>query len=77
VEDVVDPAVGFVISARPGDWVEEGEPMATVFANDRAGIGIGRQALRAAIVIADEAEPPLPLVSHRVTISGVELYETD
>jgi len=48
-----------------------------VFANDRAGIGIGRQALRAAIVIADEAEPPLPLVSHRVTISGVELYETD
>ena len=77
VEDVVDPAVGFVVSARPGDWVEEGEPLATVFAHDRAGIGIGRQALRAAIIIADEAEPPLPLVSHRVTISGVELYETD
>jgi thymidine phosphorylase len=77
VEDVVDPAVGFVITARPGDWVELGEPLATVFAHDRAGIGIGRQALRAAILIADEAEPPLPLVSHRVTISGVELYETD
>ena len=77
VEDVVDPAVGFVITARPGDWVEAGEPLATVFAHDRAGIGIGRQALRSAILIADEAEPPLPLISHRVTISGVELYETD
>jgi pyrimidine-nucleoside phosphorylase len=74
---VVDPAIGFVITARPGDWVEEGEPVATVFAHDRAGIGIGRQALRAAILIADEAEPPLPLVSHRVTLSGVELYEPD
>ena len=67
VEDDADPSVGFVITARPGDWVEAGEPLATIFARDRAGIGSGRQALRAAIVIADEAEPPLPLVSHRVT----------
>ena len=38
VEDVADPSVGFVITARPGDWVEAGEPMATIFARDRAGI---------------------------------------
>jgi thymidine phosphorylase len=74
VEDRADPGVGFVITARPGDWIEAGEPIATIFARDRAGIGSGRHALRTAVVIADEAEPPLPLISHRVTIDGVEQY---
>ena len=77
IDDIVDPAVGFVITAKPGDWVEAGEPLATVFASDRAGIETGRAALRSAIAIADEADPPLPLVSHRVTASGTELYARD
>jgi len=47
-----------------------------VFARDASGIETGRAALREAIAIADEAEPPLPLVSHRVTIAGVEAYES-
>jgi pyrimidine-nucleoside phosphorylase len=74
VEDHVDPTVGFVITARPGDWVEAGEPLATVFARDRAGVEQGMSALRQAVVIAEEADPPLPLISHRVTEAGVELY---
>jgi pyrimidine-nucleoside phosphorylase len=74
MEDIVDPTVGFVITARPGDWVDAGEPLATIFARDRAAVETGRQALRKAIVIADEADPPLPLVSHRVTANGVERY---
>jgi thymidine phosphorylase len=73
MEDAVDPSVGFVITARPGDWVEQGEPLATIFARDRAGVEAGRQALRQAIVISDEADPPLPLVSHRVSSEGVEV----
>jgi len=77
MEDVVDPSVGFVITARPGDWVEAGEPLATIFARDRAGIDAGRQALQQAIRLADEADPPLPLISHRVTSAGVERYDTD
>jgi pyrimidine-nucleoside phosphorylase len=75
VEDTVDSSVGFVITARPGDIVRAGEPLATVFARDRAGIENGLGVLRQAIRIGDEAEPPLPLVSHRVTAAGVELYE--
>ena len=47
VDDKMDPAVGFVITARPGDWVEAGEPLATIFARDRAGVSSGRQALPA------------------------------
>ena len=74
MEDAVDPAVGFVITAKPGDVVRAGEPLATVFARDRRGVEEGQAALRNAIVISDEADPPLPLISHRVTESGVELY---
>jgi pyrimidine-nucleoside phosphorylase len=73
MEDTLDLSVGFMISVRPGDWVEQGEPMATIFARDRAGIESGKATLRAAIAVADEADPPLPLVSHRVTAAGAEL----
>jgi pyrimidine-nucleoside phosphorylase len=72
MDDKLDLSVGFMVSVRPGDWVEQGEPMASVFARDRAGIESGRATLRAAITIADEADPPLPLVSHRVSAAGVE-----
>jgi pyrimidine-nucleoside phosphorylase len=73
MEDRVDPTVGFVISARPGDAVREGEPLATVFARDADGIATGLAVLGRAITIAAEAPPPLPLVSHRVTAAGVEV----
>jgi pyrimidine-nucleoside phosphorylase len=74
--DTIDPTVGFVISVKPGDWVTAGEPMATVFARDRAGVETGLHSLRSAIVVADEAELPIPLISHRVTSAGVEIYES-
>jgi pyrimidine-nucleoside phosphorylase len=63
--------VGFVITAKPGDRVEAGEPLATIFARDQAGIAIGRNVLQKAIAVADEADLPLPLISHRVTAQGV------
>jgi pyrimidine-nucleoside phosphorylase len=74
VEDAVDASVGFVISARPGDRVQAGEPLASIFARDTAGIAAGRATLDAAIVVADAmTDQPLPLVSHRVSAAGVEV----
>jgi pyrimidine-nucleoside phosphorylase len=75
VSDVVDPTVGFVITARPGDVVRAGEPLATIFARDAAGVESGRATLAEAIRIADDADPPLPLISHRVTEGGVQSWE--
>jgi thymidine phosphorylase len=73
VDDVVDPTVGFVITVKPGDKVPGGEPIASVFAKDPAGIKLGFEALQQAIVIGDKlTEKPLPLISHRVTKDGVE-----
>jgi len=72
MEDRVDPAVGFLITARPGDTVRRGAPLATILARDAAGAALGRAALDGAIVIGDHPVVPLPLVSHRVTVAGVE-----
>jgi len=41
MEDTVDPGVGFVITVKPGDWVDAGEPIASVFARDEAGLRAG------------------------------------
>ncbi len=71
LEDTIDPAVGFVITVKPGDRVSAGEPIASVFARDAAGIAVGCAALDEAIQIGDAAAP-LPLISHRVTRHGVE-----
>jgi pyrimidine-nucleoside phosphorylase len=73
VEDLVEPGVGFVISARPGDRAEEGEPLASVFAKDAAGLAAGMKCLAEAITIGTGKATTLPLVSHRVTKSGVEV----
>ena len=74
VEDSVDPTVGFVITVKPGDKVLAGEPIASVFARDPAGIKLGFDALTQAIVVGDKLkEKPLPLISHRVTKTGVEV----
>ena len=74
LEDRVDPGVGFVITVKPGDWVDAGEPIASVFARDEAGLRAGAAALREAIRIGEDAEPPLPLISHRVTAGEVVTY---
>jgi pyrimidine-nucleoside phosphorylase len=71
----IDPSVGFVIGAKVGDWVDGGEPLATIFARDRAGVNEGRAVLRRAIVVGDDAPPPRPLISHRVTGAGIERYD--
>jgi len=71
-EDAVDPTVGFVISARPGQAVRAGEPVASIFARDTAGIALGRKALDAAIAIGEGRAETLPLLAARVTAEGVE-----
>ena len=73
MEDKVDPSVGYVITAKPGDAVAKGQPLATIYARSAGDLDIGAKALDHAIVIGDDATEPLPLVSHRVTAHGVEL----
>ena len=71
IEDRIDPSVGFVITVKPGDAVEAGDPVASVFAKDDAGIVAGLAALSEAITIGDHGRLT-PLISHRITARGVE-----
>jgi pyrimidine-nucleoside phosphorylase len=72
MEDQIDPSVGFVITAKPGHHVTKGQPLATIHAQSENDLALGRSILEKAIPIGDSAEPPLPLVSHRITARGVE-----
>ncbi len=70
IEDDIDPSVGFIITAKPGDRVVAGESLASVFAHDGDGAREGLAALAQAIVIGEDATVA-PLISHRVTADGV------
>ena len=73
IEDHIDPAVGFVITVKPGDQVRSGDPIASVFARDDDGVATGLAALGEAIVIGDEGGLT-PLITHRITSRGVEAW---
>lgn len=64
--EMIDPSVGFVITPRPGDRVSKGQPLASVFARDTAGIAIGMEALGRAVVIGDGPAESLPLIIERI-----------
>lgn len=73
MEEKVDPSVGFVVTAKPEDHVVKGQVLGTIHARSKKDLATGRSVLEQAIVIAESARPPLPLVSHRITARGVEL----
>lgn len=72
MEDTVDPSVGFVITAKPGDKVTKGQPLATIYARRKSALEIGRRTLQDAIAIGDAATGTCALISHRVTMNGIE-----
>ena len=73
MDDEIDPAVGLVVTVKPGDQVTAGQSIAMIHARDESGAAVGRAALDMAIEIGPEhAGTGLPLVSRRVTSDGVE-----
>lgn len=76
MEDKVDPSVGFVITAKPGDRVRRGQTLATIHALDDDGLREGKRALIEAIRIGDDPPSPLPLVSVRINAAGVQKWES-
>jgi pyrimidine-nucleoside phosphorylase len=75
MEDKIDPSVGFVITAKPGDKVKRGEKIATIHALDDSGIIRGRQSLDEAITIGDEKTDFFPLISVKITGEGKTKWE--
>jgi pyrimidine-nucleoside phosphorylase len=63
--DKVDHAVGVVLQTKVGDYVEKGEPLLTVHANDEGKMSGALQRLLGAYDWSDEPVEPPPLV-HRI-----------
>ena len=62
VEDPVDPAVGIMVIAKPGDEVRAGDPVLQMHFRDRARLEIAVALAREAITIGDEPPPPRRLI---------------
>jgi pyrimidine-nucleoside phosphorylase len=65
----IDPAVGFHITVKPGEYVQAGERIATVFAASVEAAEAALAALRAAIRLGDPCIP-LPLIGRRLSHEG-------
>ena len=62
VEDPVDPAVGIVVNARPGDRVAAGDTLLDVSYRDTDRLDRALELIGRAIVIGDEPPVPRPLI---------------
>jgi pyrimidine-nucleoside phosphorylase len=77
MEDAVDPSVGFRILVRPGQHATRGQPLAVIYARDAQGIAAGKACIAEAVVIGEEPFTPEALISHRVTVGGVQAVTAD
>jgi thymidine phosphorylase len=62
VDDAVDPAVGIVITAKPGAEVRPGEPILELHYRDQAKLDAALALAARAIIVGDEAPRPRPLI---------------
>ncbi|TDW79678.1 thymidine phosphorylase [Kribbella pratensis] len=64
-EDPVSPVAGVEMHAKPGDRIQEGQPLLTLHTDDPARIDRALESLTDAIAVADSYEPG-PLVIDRI-----------
>ena len=62
VEDPIDPAVGIMVVAKPGDAVRAGDPVLEIHYRDAARLGPAMKLTEAAITIGDERPAPGRLI---------------
>jgi pyrimidine-nucleoside phosphorylase len=62
VQDRVDPAVGIMIMAKPGDQVRSGDPILELHYRDRARLSTAESLALGAIVIGDQPPPVQRLI---------------
>jgi pyrimidine-nucleoside phosphorylase len=70
LDGAIDPAVGFLITVKPGDAVEAGQTLASVYARTDEDAATASRAVLAALHIGDDPATTLPLVVERITIAG-------
>ena len=68
-DDDIDPSVGFHISVQVGERLEQGQPIASVYANSELEVGVGVEVVAQAIEIGDRSQVnQLPLIGRRIDL---------
>jgi thymidine phosphorylase len=65
-EDPVSPTAGVVCLAKPGDEVEQGQPVLELHADDVGRFAAALDALAGAIEVGPEPPVPAPLIIDRI-----------
>jgi thymidine phosphorylase len=65
-EDAVSPSAGVICLAKPGEWVDEGQPVLELRGDDPVRFAAAFEALEGAVATGPEPPPPTPAVIDRV-----------
>ena len=73
-EDDVDPAAGFILHKKVGDYVEENETLATLHTNNDATLSECKDNMLTAITLSESAPQTQKQITHRVDKDGIHTY---
>lgn len=73
-DDDIDPSAGIMLHKKTGQWVEEGESLATLYASSPSLFFDARNTLLSAYEFANEPPHKTPHFLARVSAQGVERY---
>ncbi|MBR5967383.1 MAG: pyrimidine-nucleoside phosphorylase [Lachnospiraceae bacterium] len=73
-ESVIDLSVGMIIEKKIGDHVDKGEPLATLYANDRSKLEAAKQRFLGAYTIGEKPEVLPKHVYGIVTEDGIKMF---
>lgn len=75
-EDDVDPAAGFVLHKKVGDYIEENETLVTLHTNNDTVISDCKDGMLKAITLSDSKPKQHKQITHRVDKDGIHDYKS-
>jgi len=73
-EDMIDHSAGIVLEVKPGDWVNEGDPLAVLYTSRKNSVETAENILRKAISTSSERPPKKASIYARVSRDKVEMF---
>ncbi|WP_340105608.1 thymidine phosphorylase [Rhodohalobacter sp. 8-1] len=75
-EDEVDPAAGFLLHKKIGDYVNENETLATLHTNNESNMSDCKDNMLKAITLSDNQPDHHKQITHRVDKNGIHDYKS-
>ncbi len=67
-DDLIDPTAGIVLAVRVGEWVNEGDLIATLYTTQKpTALSSAAEAVRCAVTVSESAPAPIPLIYKIIT----------